>query len=206
MRRWTALVGLVAALAMAGSAVAGARGDKKKGDRPKPTKETGTFVSATVDATAEPKTITWKLTAEDGTEKTYTMPAEVIVMFGERNENKIARGIAPKGKKEPKVKGKMKLCVGEFLKADDAGKRFTMIVKGVIVTADAAAAGDAAEQTLTMPKKLVVMTRERRGETMVMRITAARGPRKAKGDKPAGEKKARKKGGRKNKGAAPENM
>ena len=45
-----------------------------------------------------------------------------------------------------------------------------------------------------------------RGETMVMRITAARGPRKAKGDKPAGEKKARKKGGRKNKGGAPENM
>ena len=202
MRRWTALVGLVAALAMAGSAVAGEPGAKKKG-RGKGTKETGTFVSAAVDA----ETITWKLTAEDGTEKTYTMPAEVIVMFAERNEKKIARGIGPKGKKEPKVKGKAKLCIGTFLgKAESAGNRFTMTVNGKILTADAADAGEAADHIFTMSTKLVVMTRERRGETMVMRITAARGPRKAKGDKPAGEKKARKKGGRKNKGDAPENM
>ena len=213
MRRWTALVGLVAALAMAGSALAQEPGAKKKRGRGKGTREAGTFVSATADA----GTITWKLTAKDGTEKIYTMPDEVIVdLYDDTNGNdtamlknivkNTARGIGPKGKREPKAKGNMKLCVGRFLKAEDAGKSFTMIVKGIIVTADAAAAGEAAEQTFTMSKKLVVMTREQRGETRVMRIMAARRPRKGKGDKPAGEKKPRKKGGRKKKGGAPGNM
>lgn len=191
MRKRSLILALVIGLAMTASAFAGEKGERKKG-RGKGEKVNGQFVSATLEG----GTITWKITAEDGTEKSYDMPSEVVVLYVERGGQNRAMGIGPKGKKVPEAKGKRLVAVGTFVKAAAEGNKVNVTVSV-----------DGEEKAFVLSSKLIVLTRERRGQTVVMRIMNARKGGKRKKDD-AGADKPKKKGRRKKKGgdAAPPNI
>jgi hypothetical protein len=187
MRTVSVTVGLVAALVLAGSALAREAGEKGKGRR-KGGQDKGQFVSATLEGEA----ITWTLKVEDaGEEKSYQMPADVIVLYADRGGQKTVRALGSKGKKTPEPKGKMQVAEGRFVKAEADGDQVAITIK----------VGEE-EQAFSMASKLAVAYRERRGENIARRIKPIGGRRKEKGDAP-------RKGRRRKKAAqedAPENM
>ena len=205
MRKLSFVVGLVAALAMVGTALAQDAEGKKKGRRGgKGKKAAGTFVSAA----AEGGTVTWKVNVEsdvpeEAGEKSFAMSDQVLVVYGERKGAVVARMIRAKGKKPPKAPkgGKAKIFDGTFVSAA-AG---SITVKGADVPAEGEAAAAAAERTFKLSAKIGVAYRDAGGTLKAMAITAARAPRKAKGDRPDRPKKAGK-GGRKKKTDAPDNL
>jgi hypothetical protein len=174
---------LAAVLGLAGAATAGEKG--KKGGQG--AKATGTLVSAALEG--EQVTWTVDVEAEEGVEagqKTFEMPASVVVMCAEKNGQKRVRGIRAVGKKEIKAKGNMTVVKGTFVKLEVQGRKATLTITA-----------DDGEQTLDMGAHVTVMFRERRGKTTAMGIVAARGKGGA-GKK--GEGKGKKKGG------APDNL
>ncbi|NQT52238.1 hypothetical protein HQ576_09325 [bacterium] len=176
------LAALVALLAM--PALAGEKGEKKGGGKGE--KVTGQFVSAALEGGQ----ITWKITAEDGAEKAYTMASEVVVMYSERNGVNRAMGIGAKGKKVREAKGNRLVATGTFVSAAAEGNKVN-----VAVTVDGA------EKTFVLGTKLTVLARERKGQTTAMRIMSAGGGKK-KGD----DADKPKKGKRKKEGDAPPNI
>ncbi len=119
MTRRMLLAGLALGIAVAGTASAGGRVDKANLKR-----VSGTFVSLAIEgATAK-----WKLTIENEGEKTFEMPAAVVVAYTEKNGVKIVHQIRAAGGRVPD-KGKGLIAQGTLLKAEPQGNGVAFSIK-----------------------------------------------------------------------------
>jgi hypothetical protein len=187
MRKVAGILCVALSVALAGSALA--REKKEKRERVKPTKVTGTFVSAELAG----ESVNWKLTLDEGGDKTFEMAANVVVMYSEKDGTNRARMLRAAGKKAPQAKGNTKVAQGTFVTAVAEGNK-------VVVTLSV----DGAEQAFELSQKLGVMARD---DKALVIASAGRGGKK---DRAAGEGKKKGGGKRKKKGgdeeAAPDNL
>jgi len=185
-RVWV-VVALAAAVAWSGLALAGEKKERK--GRGKMAAVLGTLNEGAVAG----ETVTWKIAAEDGTDKELPMATNVVVIYSEKNGQNRVMQIRVAGKKAPEAKGKRLVAQGTLKAVAVAGRKAT-----VTVTVDAA------DKDFILPVKVKIMAREKAdGTTQAMLIGPGGGRKKAEGDQPAEGKKKR----RKNKGEdAPANM
>jgi len=177
VRKLAILVTVSLAVALATNALAG--GKKEREARAKPEQASGVFISATIEGGVAK----WKLTVDGEGEKTFEMPANVIVMYADKNGNKQARQIRTPGKKAPEPKGNALIAQGEIVKVEKQGKNLALTLK----TADG-------EVQLSLRDQLAVMYRKGADDKLT-----------AMGISPAGGKGGGKKGeggGKKGEGGA----
>jgi hypothetical protein len=172
VRKLTAFVTLALAVALAGSALA--REKKERKERAKPERIAGVCASASLEA----GTVSLKVTVDNEGEKTVEMPANVVVMYSEKGGQKRVRTIRTAGKKAPEAKGNMQVVQGEITKAEKQGTSLAITVK----TAD----GD---QQFELPDKLTIMAREDDGKLKARGIA----PGRRGGKKGGGRERRRKK-------------
>jgi len=173
-RVWV-VVALAAAVAWSGLALA----REKKERKGKMAAVLGTLNEGAMAG----ETVTWKITAEDGTDKELPMATNVVVMYSEKNGQNRAMQIRVAGKKVPEAKGKRLVAQGTLKAVAVAGKKAT-----VTVTVDAA------DKDFALPTKVKIMAREKAdGTTQAMAIGPGGGRKKGGGDQPAEGKKKRKK-------------
>ena len=140
MRSRAFVIALVLGMAAVGQAWAGAR--KEKGDAKE---ASGTFVSATVDGA----TVKWKLAVDMEGEKVYEMPAQVAVLYVERNGQKVAHLIHTPGKRAQEAKGNRLIAQGTVVKAEVQGNKVALTLK-------AGEGENAGEQQFTLGSRLTV--------------------------------------------------
>ena len=154
--------------------------EKKKGKgRGKAEQVAGTLTEAAVAG----ETVTWKITAEDGTEQALAMATNVVVMYAERNGQNRVMQIRVAGKKVPEAKGKRLVAQGTLKAVAIEGRMAT-----VTVTVGAE------DKAFQLPKKVRLMAREKAdGTKAAIGIGPGGGRRKkGEGDQPAEGKKNRK--------------
>lgn len=164
MNRRVWVVALVMAVAC-GSAFAREKKERAKGGKAETV--AGTFVSAAVEG----ETCTWKITAEDGTEKSLPMATNVVVMYSEKNGKNRAMQIRVAGKKTPEAKGKRLVAAGTLTGAAAAGRAVTVTVKV-----------EDKDVEFMLPKKVKLMVR---GDKALGIGPASGGGRKKKEEAPA---------------------
>ena len=159
----------VVALAVAVACGTAFAREKKEGAKGGGKMETvaGTFVSAAVEG----ETCTWKITAEDGTEKALPMATNVVVMYMEKGEQKRAMQIRVAGKKAPEAKGNRLVATGTLTGATAAGRGVTVTVKV-----------EDKDVEFMLPKKVTLMVR---GDKALGIAPASGGGKKKKDAAPA---------------------
>jgi hypothetical protein len=166
--KWVGVV--VAALALAASALAGGRKEQAA-----PKNGSGVFVSATPKPGAG--TFEMKVALDNEGEKVFELPAEVAVMYLEKNGLKRVRMVrVVGGKHAPEAKGNAQMVQGTITKAEVQGALVVLTIK--------TGEGDAAtEQQLPMSSRIEIAYHEDAGKLIVQHISAA--ARREKGEKGA---------------------
>ncbi len=160
MRSLAILLGIV------GLAVAGARKDAL------PLKDaSGTFISATLKPGAGAFDL--KVALDNEGEKTLELPAQLVIMYVEKNGEKLARHIrVPGARRVPEGKGKVLVAQGTLTKAEIQGTRIVFTLK--VGEGDAAA-----DQQFTMASRIELAYQEDAGRLLVQTLDAS-----AKRDRP----------------------
>jgi len=171
----TVLLAIAFAAALAWTTGALAREGGKK-DKPAGKGRRGQVVTGTLaEATVAGDTVTWKVTADDGTTKELPMATNVVVTYGEKNGQNRVMQIRVAGKKTPEAKGKRLVAQGTLKSVTVAGNKAT-----VTVTVDGA------DKDFLLAAKVKIACREKAGVTQAMSIGSA-GGRKGKGKKKGGD-------------------
>ena len=173
---------LVTALAVAVAWGSGALAGEKKERKGKGKAQQ--VVGTLNEATVADSTVTWKITAEDGTNKEFPMPTNVVVMYMERGGQNRAMQIRVAGKKVPEAKGKRLVAQGTLKAVGIEGNKVT-----VTVTVENE------DKPFMLAKKVSITAREKGdGSTAAVAIAPAPRKKKGEGDQPGEGKKKRKKG------------
>ncbi|HUT36702.1 MAG TPA: hypothetical protein VNE39_24660 [Planctomycetota bacterium] len=148
------------ALVVAGSALAGGRKDQEP-----PKTGSGVFVAATPKPGAG--TFELKVALDNEGEKLFELPAQVAVMYTERNGQRQVHMVrVPGGKRAPDAKGKALIAQGTLVKAETQGANVVLTLK--VGEGDAAA-----EQQFTMPRRIQLAYHNAAGKLAVQHINAA---------------------------------
>ena len=168
MTKWLGII--VAALAVAGSAVAGGRKELMP-----PKSGSGVFISAT----PKPGAVTFevKMALDNEGEKLFELPAQLAIMYGEKNGQRQVRLIrVPGGKHAPEAKGKALIAQGTLVKAEVQGAAVVLTLKS--------GEGDAAgEQQFSMDSRLQLAYHAEADKLVIQHINPGGGKRE-KGEKP----------------------
>jgi len=177
--RW--LIVVAVALAVAGGALAGGRKEQEP-----PKNGSGVFISATPKPGAG--TFEVKVALDNEGEKLFELPAQVVVMYMEKNGEKRVRMVrVPGGKRAPEAKGKALIAQGTLVKAELQGAN-------VILTLKSGEGDNAAEQQLPMASRIQIAYHDEAGKLIIQHINPAgkrdkvekpgKRERPGKGDKP----------------------
>jgi len=142
--------------------------DKAEGKAGKGEVVEGTLTEATVAG----ETVTWKVTAADGTTKELPMATNVVVTYSEKNGQNRAMQIQVAGKKTPEAKGNRLVATGTLKSVAVAGKKVT-----VTVTVDGA------DKDFLLTANVNVACREKAGATQATSVSPAGGGGGKKKDK-----------------------
>jgi len=151
---------IVAAMAAAGVAAAGGRKEQAP-----PKNASGVFVSATPKPGAG--TFEMKVALDNEGEKVFELPAQVVVMYLEKNGLKRVRMVRVLGGRHaPEAKGNAQMVQGTLTKAEVQGALVVLTLK--------TGEGDAvAEQQLSMSSRIELAYHDEAGKLIVQHIAAA---------------------------------
>ncbi|MBM4038118.1 MAG: hypothetical protein FJ290_06345 [Planctomycetes bacterium] len=168
MSRWLCVVAV--AMAVAGSAVAGGRKELMP-----PKNGIGVFISATPKPGAG--TFEVKMALDNEGEKLFELPAQLAVMYAEKNGQRHVRLVrVPNAKHAPEAKGNALIAQGTLVKAEVQGGQVVLTLKS--------GEGDAAgEQTFTMASRVQLAYHAEADKLIIQHINP--GGKREKGEKPA---------------------